>query len=903
MKKLKEKLRKKKKKGFTLIELLAVIIILGIIMIIAIPSIAEYIDYSRRNSYVATAKGYLDATRIKINSYEYPFGDKDITYWIPVECLSLERGEGKSPYGDFLEGYAVVTYTGTGYNYYFTSRDEAKKGILVTPYNDIDIDSIRTLNSEIQVQLGIGGRPNVGIMDKDSCDADKLKIMEALENIEEGQTATENTGLITDKTAPTIKLDIVKSDLTHSEITITIKDDYSGLSEENKYEYCISSSNTEVKDCEFKGYENEKKFEENSPNRYLWIYPVKDKQGNVSNGYKSIEEPFMIADISTASYEVEPKGWSESKKVVINYPEGYKNEYSLDGGLSWIEYKGEITLTENTTIISRMTSEDKYISGSSQTISQIDRTKPTKVDYTYEINNTNVKITATGEDKESGITHYSFSKDNGESWSEVTTNPVYTYTIGIEEEIQVKVKVYNGTYENDGESNNYLISEGKTIKIPTCVVTFNANGGSISTSNKVVIYDWTYGTLPIPTRIGYTFSGWYTDASGGTLVSETTTVTNEKDHVLYAHWSPAVYTLTYNNNGGTGCTSKSVTYNSSYGTLCNPTRAGYTFLGWYTAASGGTQITQSTTVTSTQNHTIYAHWKINTYTITFNGNGNTGGSTASKTCTIGSACTLTGNGFTKTNYTFAGWSKTPGGSIVYSNGQTVYETSNFTLYAVWVQSVTNLGYTGGAQYFTPTISGNYEIELWGASSGMGGHGAWSGGGCGGGANGGYLKVRIYLTAGHTYTVQVGGAGTGGAGTGGEIGYGGYNGGENGGRPCGVGGAGGGGGGATTFASGATIYASANGAGGGAGGCDGSNGGCAGAGGKGGSGLGTQAKGGETRGFSGDECPNGIIGRCYTCDGGAGEAGSYGYNPGYATFITGSAGARNGNGYATIKFVG
>ena len=92
MKKLKEKLRKKKKKGFTLIELLAVIIILGIIMIIAIPSIAEYIDYSRRNSYVATAKGYLDATRIKINSYEYPFGDKDITYWIPVECLSLERG-------------------------------------------------------------------------------------------------------------------------------------------------------------------------------------------------------------------------------------------------------------------------------------------------------------------------------------------------------------------------------------------------------------------------------------------------------------------------------------------------------------------------------------------------------------------------------------------------------------------------------------------------------------------------------------------------------------------------------------------------------------------------------------------------------------------------------------------
>ena len=274
--------------------------------------------------------------------------------------MNLERGEGKSPYGDFLEGYAVVTYTGSGYNYYFTSRDEAKKGILVTPYNEIDIDSIISLNSEIQVQLGIGGRPNVGIMDKNTCDAENLKIKEALENIEEGETATEDKGLITDKNPPSITVNIIKSDISHSNITLTVTDDV-GLSEDNRYEYCLSSSNTEIKDCEFKEYESERPFEENSPNRYLWVYPVKDKQGNISNGYSSIEEPFMIADISTASYEVTPKGWSESKKVIINYPEGYKNEYSIDGGITWKEYTGEITLTENTTIISRMTSEDKYI--------------------------------------------------------------------------------------------------------------------------------------------------------------------------------------------------------------------------------------------------------------------------------------------------------------------------------------------------------------------------------------------------------------------------------------------------------------------------------------------------------------------------------------------------------------
>lgn len=81
---------------------------------------------------------------------------------------------------------------------------------------------------------------------------------------------------------------------------------------------------------------------------------------------------------------------------------------------------------------------------------------------------------------------------------------------------------------------------------------------------------------------------------------------------MYAQWKANTYTLAYNNNGGTGCTSKTVTYNSSYGTLCTPIRTGYTFLGWYTSATGGTQISQSTIMNKTQNHTIYAQWKEST---------------------------------------------------------------------------------------------------------------------------------------------------------------------------------------------------------------------------------------------------------------------------------------------------
>lgn len=76
-----------------------------------------------------------------------------------------------------------------------------------------------------------------------------------------------------------------------------------------------------------------------------------------------------------------------------------------------------------------------------------------------------------------------------------------------------------------------------------------------------------------------------------------------------------LYTLTYDANGGSvSQASKSVTSDSAYGTLATPTRTGYTFAGWYTAANSGTQVTASTICKG--DATIYAHWKANSYTVT-----------------------------------------------------------------------------------------------------------------------------------------------------------------------------------------------------------------------------------------------------------------------------------------------
>lgn len=144
------------------------------------------------------------------------------------------------------------------------------------------------------------------------------------------------------------------------------------------------------------------------------------------------------------------------------------------------------------------------------------------------------------------------------------------------------------------------------------MLTFNPNGGTTPTTTKSILYNTAYGSLPKPTRTGYTFDGWYTAKDGGTLITEDLIVSVTTDQTLYAHWTLNPYTVTLDANGGTvSDDSVTVTYSNGYGTLPEPTRDGYTFLGWFTAADGGTEVTASTTVTTNKDHTLYAHWQKN----------------------------------------------------------------------------------------------------------------------------------------------------------------------------------------------------------------------------------------------------------------------------------------------------
>ena len=230
----------------------------------------------------------------------------------------------------------------------------------------------------------------------------------------------------------------------------------------------------------------------------------------------------------------------------------------------------------------------------------------------------------------------------------------------------------------------------------TYQVKFNANGGSGTMSNETFTYDVSKNlTTNSFTRTGYSFNGWNTKADGtgtnysnGQSVSNLTS-TNNGIFNLYAKWKANTYTLTYNNQSGSGCSTKTGTYDSTWGTLCTPTRTGYTFGGWYTEANGaGTKVTATTTVTG--NLTVYAKWTAYTYQVKFNSNGGTG-TMANQSFTYDVQQALTANSFTRAGYTFAGWNtKADGTGTNYSNQESVSNltsTNNgtITLYAKWAE--------------------------------------------------------------------------------------------------------------------------------------------------------------------------------------------------------------------------
>lgn len=174
-------------------------------------------------------------------------------------------------------------------------------------------------------------------------------------------------------------------------------------------------------------------------------------------------------------------------------------------------------------------------------------------------------------------------------------------------------------------------------------IMFDSNGGSevdpisdipykvstgVKDSDGYLTYTEQTVILPSSERIGYTFNGWQRSGISallkGNVKSSDIGVDSDGENIkLTAKWTANTYTVTFDANGGSVSPSGlTVTYNSTYGTLPEPTRVGYQFNGWYTAADGGSQVKADTKVSIVADQTLYAHWT-EMYTVSFKSEGGT----------------------------------------------------------------------------------------------------------------------------------------------------------------------------------------------------------------------------------------------------------------------------------------
>lgn len=148
-------------------------------------------------------------------------------------------------------------------------------------------------------------------------------------------------------------------------------------------------------------------------------------------------------------------------------------------------------------------------------------------------------------------------------------------------------------------------------------VTFNGNGGTLTSQEEIVKYGNPMDALPTVSRVEHTFMGWNTEQDGsGSTFTGSTPVT--ADITVYAIWEPSSCNVTFNGNGGTPTTQEeTLDYGDTIDALPTVSRVGHTFIEWNTEQDGsGTAFTASTPVTT--DITVYAIWEVHSYTLSFN---------------------------------------------------------------------------------------------------------------------------------------------------------------------------------------------------------------------------------------------------------------------------------------------
>ena len=251
----------------------------------------------------------------------------------------------------------------------------------------------------------------------------------------------------------------------------------------------------------------------------------------------------------------------------------------------------------------------------------------------------------------------------------------------------------------DGEPVRNLSSvSGSTVvlyavwRVNTYSITYVFAGGTALSESYAESYSIDDAlNLPQTIRAGYTFGGWKANGAGnwGTACYQGDLAAGKYGNVtLTAQWTLTEYMVTFDPNGGTISGSCPTQYDVSRDIpLPVVTREGYTFDGWK-ASWNGLLYFDAIPAGLYGNITLTAQWTQMVYYVSFNGNGADAGTMEQQTFGMGNEQALSANTFTRTGYSFAGWSLTDTGTAAYADGAAVRNLTDtqgqtVTLYAVW----------------------------------------------------------------------------------------------------------------------------------------------------------------------------------------------------------------------------
>lgn len=261
----------------------------------------------------------------------------------------------------------------------------------------------------------------------------------------------------------------------------------------------------------------------------------------------------------------------------------------------------------------------------------------------------------------------------------VSTSPYVKLTISEASSNETTTTLRYTLYYEASSAANTSVAKSYTIKIGDWSTsgTYNINGfvgqDIITTGTRVIEKTKVSRNIPCSCTFGFelTWSGVYCGVKTASTVITIDAITS--------------YQVTYNANGGTGAPSAQTKWQGETLTLSStkPTRTGYIFQGWGTSAADTTvDYKPGASYTANAATTLYAIWKANTYTVSYNANGGTG-VPAAQTKTHGVSLTLTTLKPTRTNYTFKGWATSSAGDVSYQAGGAYTNNAAIILYAVW----------------------------------------------------------------------------------------------------------------------------------------------------------------------------------------------------------------------------